>query len=87
MILLDDPLSAVDAHVGQHIFEKCINGMLREKSVLLVTHQLQVQPNTQIIIGTASPYFHPQLKHALSNLLRSIRTRAARYKTVKIRGK
>ena len=31
--LLDDPLSAVDSHVGKHIFEKVIgpNGLLKEK--------------------------------------------------------
>ncbi|KAF4521035.1 hypothetical protein B566_EDAN002530 [Ephemera danica] len=39
--LLDDPLSAVDAHVGRHLFDDCIKGFLRHKSVLLVTHQLQ----------------------------------------------
>jgi len=40
--LLDDPLSAVDVLVGQHLFEKCIRGALKSKTVLLVTHQLQV---------------------------------------------
>ncbi|XP_033637668.1 multidrug resistance-associated protein 5-like [Asterias rubens] len=39
--LLDDPLSAVDAHVGKHIFNHCINGVLRGKTILFVTHQLQ----------------------------------------------
>ena len=42
LILFDDPLSAVDAHVGQHIFQKCFRGCLRGKTMLFVTHQLQV---------------------------------------------
>ena len=42
--LLDDPLSAVDAHVGSHIFERLIAGrraILRDKTRILVTHGLQ----------------------------------------------
>ncbi|KAM6893505.1 ATP-binding cassette sub-family C member 4-like [Xenentodon cancila] len=39
--LLDDPLSAVDAQVGKHLFEQCICGLLRDKCRVLVTHQLQ----------------------------------------------
>lgn len=36
--LLDDPLSAVDAHVGQHIFEKVIGpkGVLRDKVIYII---------------------------------------------------
>lgn len=40
IVLLDDPLSAVDEHVGRHIFEHCIQGALKSKTILLVTHQL-----------------------------------------------
>ncbi|XP_029464337.1 multidrug resistance-associated protein 9 isoform X2 [Rhinatrema bivittatum] len=39
--LLDDPLSAVDAHVGKYIFEECIKKSLKGKTVILITHQLQ----------------------------------------------
>ncbi|GMR31895.1 hypothetical protein PMAYCL1PPCAC_02090, partial [Pristionchus mayeri] len=39
--LLDDPLSAVDASVGRFIYEKCISEGLRDKVVILVTHQVQ----------------------------------------------
>ena len=42
IVLLDDPLSAVDQQVGKHIFTQCIKDYLREKTVLFVTHQLQV---------------------------------------------
>ncbi|KRY11421.1 Multidrug resistance-associated protein 1 [Trichinella patagoniensis] len=40
--LLDDPLSAVDSHVGQHIFENIIsnNGLLKNKTRVFVTHGL-----------------------------------------------
>ncbi|ENN78464.1 hypothetical protein YQE_05102, partial [Dendroctonus ponderosae] len=47
--LLDDPLSAVDAHVGKQMFEECITGYLKNKCVILVTHQLQYLKNVQKI--------------------------------------
>ncbi|RMC06825.1 hypothetical protein DUI87_16273 [Hirundo rustica rustica] len=49
--LLDDPLSAVDAEVGRHLFEKCICQALHQKISVLVTHQLQyLRAANQIII-------------------------------------
>lgn len=41
VVLMDDVLSALDAHVGRHVFEKVICGQLRGKTRLLVTHQVQ----------------------------------------------
>ncbi|KAL2804766.1 ATP-binding cassette sub-family C member 5 isoform 3 [Daubentonia madagascariensis] len=40
--ILDDPLSALDAHVGNHIFNSAIRKHLKSKTVLFVTHQLQI---------------------------------------------
>ncbi|EON98628.1 putative multidrug resistance-associated protein 2 protein [Phaeoacremonium minimum UCRPA7] len=42
MVLMDDPLSAVDAHVGRHIFDNAILGLLKGKCRILATHQLWV---------------------------------------------
>ncbi|KAF9898957.1 Multidrug resistance-associated protein 1, partial [Linnemannia zychae] len=40
--LFDDPLSAVDAHVDQHLWENLIgpNGLLKDKTRVLVTHEI-----------------------------------------------
>lgn len=49
--LLDDPLSAVDTHVGKHLFEQCLRDYLKSSIVILVTHQLQfLQYVDQIVI-------------------------------------
>lgn len=47
--LLDDPLSAVDTHVGKQLFDNCVCGYLRNKCVVLVTHQLQYLKNVNKI--------------------------------------
>lgn len=39
--ILDDPLSAVDTHVGKHLFEECLQRYLSDKTRILATHQLQ----------------------------------------------
>lgn len=49
--LLDDPLSAVDTHVSKHLFDQCLRDFLKQKTVILVTHQLQfLQYVDQIVI-------------------------------------
>ena len=52
LYLFDDPLSAVDAHVGKHIFNHVIGpqGMLKNKTRLLVTHAVHVLPKVDKII-------------------------------------
>ncbi|CAH1406919.1 unnamed protein product [Nezara viridula] len=49
---LDDPLSAVDSHVGKHIFENVIgpSGLLWKKTRLLVTHSITFLPETDLIV-------------------------------------
>ncbi|XP_039980041.1 multidrug resistance-associated protein 1 isoform X3 [Xiphias gladius] len=50
--LLDDPLSAVDAHVGKHIFDQVIGpqGLLKDKTRVLVTHGLSYLPQVNLIL-------------------------------------
>ncbi|KAK2866207.1 hypothetical protein Q7C36_002263 [Tachysurus vachellii] len=50
--LLDDPLSAVDAHVGKHIFDNVIGpeGALRQKTRILVTHSISFLPQVDNIM-------------------------------------
>lgn len=48
--LLDDPLSAVDAHVSKHLFQECIQRYLIGKTRILATHQLQYIKGVDAII-------------------------------------
>ncbi|KAF5202715.1 ABC transporter ATP-binding protein/permease VMR1 [Thalictrum thalictroides] len=47
--LLDDVFSAVDAHTGSDIFKECVRGALRDKTILLVTHQVDFLHNVDHI--------------------------------------
>ncbi|MCL7050469.1 hypothetical protein MKW94_016725, partial [Papaver nudicaule] len=48
--LLDDVFSAVDAHTGSDIFKECVRGALKNKTVLLVTHQVDFLHNADLIM-------------------------------------
>uniref|UniRef100_A0A3B5AM29 ATP binding cassette subfamily C member 3 n=1 Tax=Stegastes partitus TaxID=144197 RepID=A0A3B5AM29_9TELE len=50
--LLDDPLSAVDAHVSKHIFDNLIGpeGVLKGKTRILVTHGISFLPQVDNIM-------------------------------------
>ncbi|KAJ3506143.1 hypothetical protein NLJ89_g7032 [Agrocybe chaxingu] len=50
IVLLDDPLSAVDAYVGKSILENCLlSGPLADRTRILVTHALHVLDKTDYI--------------------------------------
>lgn len=51
--LLDDPLSAVDAHVAKHLVKECLgseSGLLRNSTRILVTHQLQYMKEADLVV-------------------------------------
>lgn len=48
--LMDDPLSAVDTHVGKHLFEQCIQKYLKGKTRILTTHQLQFLKQADLVV-------------------------------------
>jgi len=54
LYLFDDPLSAVDAHVGKHLFEKCLSniGFLGKQNAtrVLVTHQVHFLKNADWVV-------------------------------------
>ncbi|KAJ3691951.1 hypothetical protein LUZ60_012301 [Juncus effusus] len=48
--LLDDPFSAVDAHTGATLFYDCVMTALGNKTVILVTHQVEFLAETDRIL-------------------------------------
>nr|AHK05647.1 ATP-binding cassette transporter sub-family C member 1 isoform X7 [Tigriopus japonicus] len=51
--LLDDPLSAVDAHVGKHLFDKVFSsksGILKDRTRVLVTHNVSFLDQMDLIL-------------------------------------
>ena len=49
--LLDDPLSAVDAKVSEHIFDQCVCKLLKEKIVILATYtEKHMKAANQVVV-------------------------------------
>nr|CAE04330.3 OSJNBb0016D16.21 [Oryza sativa Japonica Group] len=48
--LFDDPFSAVDPQTGRHLYKKCLMGVLRDKTVLYVTHQVEFLVDADLIM-------------------------------------
>jgi len=74
IVLLDDPLAAVDAYVGKHLLEQCIlSGPLSESTRILVTHALHVLDKTDYIYivdnGTIIEEGQFEVRHTLQSPL------------------
>ncbi|XP_040938571.1 ABC transporter C family member 12 isoform X2 [Gossypium hirsutum] len=48
--IFDDPLSALDAHVAEQVFNRCIKEELQGKTRILVTNQLHFLPHVDYIL-------------------------------------
>ncbi|KAG8363494.1 hypothetical protein BUALT_Bualt19G0028200 [Buddleja alternifolia] len=48
--LLHDPFSAVDAHTGTELFQDCLMGILMDKTIIYVTHQVEFLPAADLIL-------------------------------------
>eukprot|EP00796_Vickermania_ingenoplastis_P006502 gene6502-4684_t len=51
MYLLDDPLSALDAHVGEKVVRECILGKLAGRTRVLATHHMHVLKHADHVIA------------------------------------
>ncbi|WCJ38679.1 ABC transporter C family member 3 [Euphorbia peplus] len=48
--ILDDPFSAVDAHTGAHLFNKCLMQLLSRSTVVYSTHQLAFLESADLVL-------------------------------------
>eukprot|EP00731_Ephydatia_muelleri_P022369 Em0014g960a len=63
----------VDAVVAQHIFERCICGLLKDRLVVLVTHQLQFaeQANNILALNDGKMVAYGNIQHLRANRVNS----------------
>jgi len=51
VVVLDDPLSALDPQVAFNLFQDCIVSFLKDRTRLLVTNQLQCLPHCDMVVA------------------------------------
>ena len=71
--LLDDPLSAVDTHVGAHIFQSCVCGLLGDRTRVLATHQMQYLPAADWVVVMEAGHISHQGRYVTFKLWQSSR--------------
>lgn len=50
LVVMDDPLSAVDSHVGKSLWQDCMMKELAGRTRVIATHQLHVLPDVDYVI-------------------------------------
>mmetsp|Transcript_9368 Transcript_9368/g.17259 ORF Transcript_9368/g.17259 Transcript_9368/m.17259 type:complete len:1422 (-) Transcript_9368:53-4318(-) len=55
IVILDDPLSALDPGVASKVFEQCIAQLLKDRTRIVVTNQLNVLPKCDQVVVLATP--------------------------------
>ncbi|KAJ2736795.1 hypothetical protein IW152_000549 [Coemansia sp. BCRC 34962] len=75
ILLVDDCLSAVDAHTGKHILHKCLlsdSGLMHGRTRILVTHHMPMcLPHCQFVVlmrGGAVEFQGPPTEHPDTNI-------------------
>ncbi|GFG31607.1 hypothetical protein Cfor_03186 [Coptotermes formosanus] len=66
---LDDIMSAVDVNVARHIFNKCISGLLRNKTRILCTHHIQYLLSADHILVMEDGRITQQGKYSATSVL------------------
>lgn len=50
IVILDDTMSAVDAHVGRSILDRCLlSGPLSKRTRIMVTHSMHIVPHSDCV--------------------------------------
>ncbi|KAF9436204.1 hypothetical protein BGZ76_004588 [Entomortierella beljakovae] len=50
LVIMDDPLSAVDAHVGKRLWKDCVIGEIKDKTRVIATHHLHILPDVDYVV-------------------------------------
>ncbi|KAJ9510651.1 hypothetical protein QJQ45_027539, partial [Haematococcus lacustris] len=77
LVLLDNALSAVDHHTAHHMFSHCLRGLMRDKAVVMITHQVEFLPQMDkvaIMEDGRMLYFGPWNERARELLSRVLPT-------------
>lgn len=63
VLLADDPLSAVDAPIGRHIFTQAIKGVAHDKTIIMATHKVETLEHCDHIVWMSDARVRKQGKY------------------------